>query len=113
MLRKTAKALEGGKIVNFIWFGVVFSLLYWVLEAFRDVFVFEKGNIVERVFYPDAMSVWMRLLVVCIIILFSARTQHISTRIKEQAEKGKKNISTLGIIRVGLEFGFLYLLDRP
>lgn len=107
---KEHKAAAGGeaKSVRFIWFGVVFSILYWLLEAFRDVFVFSRGTIASRVFAPDSMAIWMRLMVVFIILLFSARTQAISNRIRDHAEKGKKAVSMLGIIRVGMEFGLLY-----
>lgn len=69
----------GGK-VNIIFLGVAFSIAYWILEAVRDVIGFGLGTITERIFYPDAMTLWVRLLVVFIIILFSAYVQSLKAK---------------------------------
>jgi hypothetical protein len=94
--------------INFLWFGLGFSVFYWVLESVRDVFVFSRGSVIERIFYPDVMSFWMRFLVVCIIVLFSARAQVIRKRMQEQAGKKLKSGSMVRIVRVGLMFSLLY-----
>jgi hypothetical protein len=94
--------------INFLWFGLGFSMFYWILESVRDVFVFNRGSVIERIFLPDSMSFWMRFLVVCIIILFSARAQVIRRKMQEQAEKKPESGSMVRIVRVGLAFGILY-----
>ena len=64
-------------MINFIWVGVLFSALYWILESIRDLLIFERGSIFKWIFLPESMSLWMRVLVICIIMLFSAYTQSV------------------------------------
>jgi len=94
--------------INFLWFGLGFSVFYWLLESVRDVFVFSRGSVIERIFYPDVMSFWMRFLVVCIIVLFSARAQVLRKKMQDQAGKKLKSGNMIRIVRVGLMFSILY-----
>ena len=96
---KKVKAKTSGSI-NLIIVGIVFSGFYWILEAVRDVFLFDKGNIIRRLFAPDSMSFWMRFLVVCIFVLSSVQAQSL----KEKSKAG----SMVGIIQIGAVFGVLY-----
>ena len=54
-----------------IWIRIGFAILYWILESIRDAWVFDRGKFLERLFMPDAVTFWMRLLIVFIILLFS------------------------------------------
>ncbi|HXK58757.1 MAG TPA: PAS domain-containing protein [Acidobacteriota bacterium] len=65
--------------VNLIWVGVIFSALYWVLESVRDVLAFGKGTLMERLFYPDLTSVWMRLLIMFMIMIYGFYAQSVRT----------------------------------
>ncbi|MBN2414292.1 PAS domain S-box protein [bacterium] len=47
-----------------------FGLLYWVLESIRDVVVFDRGSLLQRLLLPDSMSVWMRILPILVVVLF-------------------------------------------
>jgi signal transduction histidine kinase len=96
--------------LNFIWGGLVFSLIYWILESIRDVFIFEKGTLTERLFFPDIMSVLMRLLVICILILYSAYTESVKRRSEEKEFISSKKLKKYGVIEIGIVFGALYWL---
>jgi len=76
---------------NWTWDCIGFGLLYWVLESIRDVFVFGKGSIIHRVFYPDPMSFWMRLLVVLILFLYSIYTQSLINKRKRVEDALRAN----------------------
>ena len=95
---------------NFIWAGVLFSLIYWILESIRDVFVFEKGTILERLFFPDLMSILMRLLVICILMLYSAYTQSVKRRSEEKEFESSRKLAKSGVVGIGISFGALYWL---
>ena len=94
--------------INMFWLNVVFSLLYWVLESVRDVIVFEKGSIFERIFKPDPMSIWMRMLVIFIFILFSIYSSALREKIEFKKIRVSKNTDAYGIIWAGAGFGILY-----
>lgn len=95
------------KMVNFIWIGLFFSLVYWILESVRDVIAFEKGTLIERIFTPDSVSLWMRIVVLCIIMAFSAMVQSL----RQKAEAEHKDLDFLGrstIIFLSAGFGLIY-----
>ena len=94
--------------VNLILIGVLFSAFYWVLEAVRDVIGFERGNLLGRIFYPDAMSMWVRLLVVFIIILFSAYVETLRKKTKADSTGSGGVLSKFSMAWIALVFGLLY-----
>jgi signal transduction histidine kinase/CheY-like chemotaxis protein/cell division protein FtsB len=96
------------KKISLIFAGIGFSIAYWRLESVRDVFVFNKGSLPERIFSPDPMSFWMRLLIVFVLMLFSAYVQTLKGKIEKQTTKESRPRSPNGIILSGLAFGALY-----
>ena len=92
------------KKINLIYVGLGFGLIYWILAAVRDVLSFENGTLLERLFSPGYMTLWMRLLVVCIIILFSVYAQ--SRKLKMRS-KEKSKLNAYGL-KLSLLFGLLY-----
>ncbi len=94
-------------MINFIWVGMLFSGLYWILESIRDMLIFEKGSIFKWIFLPESMSLWMRVLVICIIMLFSAYTQSVRQK-SESKKKGLEIFAKANIVWIGLAFGFFY-----
>ncbi len=76
------KKEEPRKMHGIIGAGLFFSAAYWIMEAVRDVIVFEKGNILKRIFAPDPLGLWMRLLAVFIIVLFSIYAQSLINKRK-------------------------------
>jgi hypothetical protein len=89
---------------------LVFSLFYWVMESVRDVIIFNKGNIVERIFRPDPMSFWMRILVIFIFLLFSVYSSSLREKIEVKGVKVSRLADTYGIIWAGIAFAVLYWL---
>ena len=94
--------------INFIWMGSLFAVFYWILESVRDVLTFEKGDILHRIFMPDPMAFWMRILVVCILILFSVRAHIYQNRAEDKKQTRRKIFSLAGIIKAGIIFCLLY-----
>ncbi len=100
---------EYGNRLNLIWMSVGFAAVYWILESVRDVFVFNKGSIIKRLFYPEPISFWMRFLIVLIILLFGIYTQTLRKRIiKRDSREYHRPYRSFGIIWIGLIFGGLY-----
>jgi len=97
-----------GPSIHFGWFGLLFGVLYWLIESVRDVFVFGQGTVIERIFFPDVMGFWMRMMVVFIIILFSVRAQTVMQKMMDQKEDSEGWKVSTSMIRVGLGFGVIY-----
>ena len=97
---------------NWIWGGFGFATFYWLLESVRDVLIFEKGDLFQRIFFPDPMSFWLRLLVVCILLLFGVYIQSLREKIETRDPKYLKAVLSGGFIQAGFGFSALYwILD--
>ncbi|MFO7891868.1 MAG: histidine kinase dimerization/phosphoacceptor domain -containing protein [bacterium] len=94
--------------VNFIWLGVFFSVFYWTLESIRDVVTFERGTFFERFFIPDVITIWMRLLIVFIIMLFSAYVQSLKNKAYQQKTDLEQVLTNVKHIWISIGFGALY-----
>ena len=94
--------------LNLIWAGFGFGILYWIFESVRDVLVFDNGTLIARVFKPDSMSLWMRILVVCIIVLYSVSIESLRERQRKDRHTKSKMKGKFGIILASLAFGGLY-----
>ncbi|MBN2030049.1 hypothetical protein JW824_07355 [bacterium] len=109
MSNETKEKLFHKKVVNLAWAGVGFSALYWFFESVRDVILFEKGYLFERLFFPDAMSFWMRFLVVSILILFGIHAEsYRKKRFKYDYEKKIRPVYSTKIFLIGFSYSGLY-----
>ena len=59
-----------------------FAAVFWFFEAIVDVVLFDKGSLVEQIFAPGLYEVWMRVLVICMLIMFGVYTRSIIDRRK-------------------------------
>lgn len=94
--------------INFILASLFFGLIYWVLEAVRDVFVFGKEDLFSRIFMPDVFSCWMRLLVIFVLLLFGAIAESFRKKIEQIEHAVPKPLPKINLILVGIGFGILY-----
>jgi len=91
--------------MNWILVGSWFSLFYWIIESVRDFILFEKGPLFHSIFFPDPITFWMRILVVCILILFGAYAQSF---VEKHQQKRRMKESEFDIILTGLVFSAIY-----
>jgi signal transduction histidine kinase len=86
---------------------IIFGLCYWAMEAVQDVITFERGTLVERLLLPDAKALWMRVLVICVILLFGVVADSLK---KRQGNNQWRLIlrSEWGIFSIGLLFSVIY-----
>ncbi|MDH5611116.1 MAG: GGDEF domain-containing protein [Gammaproteobacteria bacterium] len=57
---------------------VILSMVFWLIDAVIDVLYFEENEtLVESLIFPDAIELWMRLLVVFLLISFSYYSKYL------------------------------------
>lgn len=61
--------------------GVVFGMVYWVLESFMDAYVYDLGPLVERLFHPDLNELMMRVLAMALILALGFYAQFMVDRL--------------------------------
>ncbi|MDI6790397.1 MAG: response regulator [Thermodesulfobacteriota bacterium] len=66
--------------------GMAFSVLFWVLESAVHAFIFHEGNFAQQVLSPRPHEIWMRLMVMGAVIVFSVYSQ-LSVNFRRRAEK--------------------------
>ena len=95
--------------VNFIIVSCIFGVFYWIIESIRDVFIFEKGTLLSRIFITDSMEFWTRILVVLILLLFGIYTQSLRVKMDmhEKTEEDQK-YNQMGIVWAGFAFAGAY-----
>ncbi len=72
---------------NVILVGLVFAALFWVFESIVDVVLFNKGTLFSQLFTPDLYQIWMRVLVICTIIMFGVYTKSVLFERKNAIEQ--------------------------
>ena len=55
---------------HLFWAGIGFSVLYWILETVRETWSLDQKSLVSALVNPDLMHTGMRLMAVCVILLF-------------------------------------------
>jgi response regulator RpfG family c-di-GMP phosphodiesterase len=63
--------------------GIFLAFLYWGLEAFLNVFSPEEINFYRQIFGPNVSEMWMRLIVLCLFMIFGSHVQHIINKRKK------------------------------
>jgi HD-GYP domain-containing protein (c-di-GMP phosphodiesterase class II) len=56
--------------------GVFLAFLYWGLESFLNVFSPEEIDIYRQLFGPNVSETWMRLIVLCLFLIFGSHVQY-------------------------------------
>ncbi len=56
--------------------GVFLAFLYWGLESLLNVFSPEEIDIYRQLFGPNVSEMWMRLIVLCLFLIFGSHVQY-------------------------------------
>ena len=65
--------------------GIFLAFLYWGLESFLNVFSPEEINFYRQMFGPNVSEIWMRLIVICLFMIFGSHVQYTINK-RKQAE---------------------------
>jgi response regulator RpfG family c-di-GMP phosphodiesterase len=63
--------------------GIFLAFLYWGLESFLSVFSPEEINIYRQVFGPNVSESWMRIIVLCLFLIFGSHVQYTINKRKD------------------------------
>ncbi len=91
--------------------GAGIAAVYWFAETAMDVFVFSLGSFSDRLVPADLNEIWMRLLIVVFLVLFSIYAQALLVKCRgtEQDLRTERNLTTSILNTVG---ALVVVLDR-
>jgi len=78
-----------------VFFGVGLGVLYWILQAFLDAYIFGNGNFTGHIFSPNSYEIWMRSMVIFMLVLSSAFVQSMISKRKRAEETLRNNEAML------------------
>jgi response regulator RpfG family c-di-GMP phosphodiesterase len=56
--------------------GIFLAFLYWGIESFLNVFSPEEISFYRQIFGPNVSEMWMRLIVICLFMIFGSHVQY-------------------------------------
>lgn len=72
--RRTVHTSITGKIALL---GIGLAAFYWMLDSAMHAFVFHEGTLIEAILLQGYHGIWERLLMVCLLVMFSVYAQFI------------------------------------
>jgi PAS domain S-box-containing protein len=86
--------------------GIFLAFLYWGLEAFLNVFSPEEVNFYRQIFGPNVSETWMRLIVLCLFLIFGSHVQYTINKRKEVEQALKESEEKYRTILESMEEGY-------
>ncbi len=76
--------------------GIILGVLYWIIEAIMDKFVFHfDGDLIHHLFFTNAHEIWMRSMVILFIEVSSVYSQIIFNKLKTSEQKLEEKVHLL------------------
>ena len=63
------------------------ATIYWVLDSILNLFFSNKFNLIAELFGPDLYDVYIRVIVLCLFIIFGSHAQSIINKLKHAKKK--------------------------
>jgi len=86
--------------------GIFLAFLYWGIESFLNVFSPEEVNFYRQVFGPNVSEIWMRLIVLCLFMIFGSHVQFTINKRKEAEQALKESEEKYRTILESIEEGY-------
>jgi PAS domain S-box-containing protein len=66
---------------------ILLATIYWVLDSILNLFFSNKFNLIAELFGPDLYDVYIRVIVLCLFIIFGSHAQSIINKLKLAKKK--------------------------
>ena len=63
--------------------GFFIATIYWVLDSILNIFFSNKYNIVAELFGPDLYDIYIRVVVLCLFLIFGSHAQSTINKLKK------------------------------
>jgi PAS domain S-box-containing protein len=66
---------------------VLISTVYWVLDSILNIFFSNKFNLIAQLIGPDLYDIYIRVVVLCLLVILGSHAQSIINRLQEAKRK--------------------------
>ena len=77
--RDTSNGLPDSMVLAVIFI----ACIYWVLDSILNIFFGNKFNLIAELIGPDLYDVYLRVIVLCLFVMFGSHAQSIINKLKE------------------------------
>ena len=63
------------------------ACLYWLLDSILNIFFGNKFNLIAELIGPDLYDIYLRVIVLCLFVMFGSHAQSIINKLKEAKQK--------------------------
>ncbi len=85
---KTDFTLENESLAdNMVLTVILIATIYWVLDSILNLFFSNRFNLIAELFGPDLYDVYIRVIVLCLFIIFGSHAQSIINKLKLAKKK--------------------------
>jgi PAS domain S-box-containing protein len=83
-----AQSLENGKMADSMILAVVLvATVYWVLDSILNIFFSNKFNLIAQLIGPDLYDIYIRVVVLCLLVILGSHAQSIINRLNQAKQK--------------------------
>ncbi len=86
--------------------GIFLAFLYWALESFINVFSPEEVNFYRELFGPNVSEMWLRLIVLCLFLIFGSHVQYTINKRKQAEQALRESEEKYRTILESIEEGY-------
>ena len=86
--------------------GIFLAFLYWGLESLLNVFSPQEINIYRQIFGPNVNEMWLRLIVLCLFLIFGSHVQYAINKRKEAEQALRESEEKYRTILESIEEGY-------
>jgi len=80
--------LKNGKMADSMILAVVLvSTVYWVLDSILSIFFSNEFNLIAKLIGPDLYDVYIRVVVLCLLVILGSHAQSIINRLNQAKQK--------------------------
>jgi len=100
--------------------GLILAMLSWILASLLDFFLLKHVSLLQVILKPEPGQIWIRLVVVCLFLIFGSHAQFIIDQrkqaedaLRESENKYKRIIEAIddGYYEIDLEHRFTFFND--
>jgi PAS domain S-box-containing protein len=70
---------------------VAVATIYWVLDSILNIFFSNKFNLIAQLIGPDLYDIYIRVVVLCLLVILGSHGQTIINRLREAQQKLKES----------------------
>lgn len=83
-----AAAIEREGLPDSMVLAVIFlATIYWFLDSVLNIFFSNKFNLIAELFGPDLYDIYLRIIVLCLFIMFGSHAQSVINKLKHAKQR--------------------------